>query len=163
MALGVDHYRSEFSEFTVTQSSVHLNHVAACPLPRRVRDAMCGLVEAFHCFGLEHWDHWLEAYEATRSAPARLLNAEITDIAFTKKTPAAISFVANGLDWQAGDEVVSAESESPTNHYPWKVQEQKGVRLVLVKEEQGRVALDSVLSALTPRTGVVAISFVQPG
>ena len=35
--------------------------------------------------------------------------------------------VANGLDWQAGDEVVSVEGEFPANDYPWKVQEKKGI------------------------------------
>jgi len=158
MALDVDRYRSEFA---VTESSVYLNHASVCAPSRRVRDAMCGAVEDVHRFGVEHWDRWLEAYETARSAAARLLNAEAGEIAFTKNTSEGVSFVANGLDWQAGDEVVSVEGEFPANYYPWKVQERKGVRLVLVREEHGRLDLESLVRALTPRTRVVAISFVQ--
>jgi cysteine desulfurase / selenocysteine lyase len=158
MSIDVDRYRSEFA---VTESSIYLNHASVCAPPRRVCDAMCGLVEDVHRFGFEHWDRWLEAHETARSAAARLLNAEGGEIAFTQNTSEAISFVANGLDWQPGDEVVSVESEFPANYYPWKIQEKKGVRLVLVQEEQGRVALDSLVRALTPRTRVVAVSFVQ--
>lgn len=158
MGLDLERYRSEF---VVTESSVYLNHAAVCPLPRRVRDAMHGLVEDAHRFGAEHWERWLEAYETARCAAGRLLNAEAAEIAFTKNTSEAISFVANGLDWQPGDEVVSVDSEFPANYYPWKLQEKKGVRLVLVKEEQGRIDLDALVRALTPRTRVLAISFVQ--
>jgi selenocysteine lyase/cysteine desulfurase len=158
MALDVDRYRSEFA---VTEASVYLNHASVCAPPRRVCEAMCGAVEDVHRFGVEHRDRWLEAYETARSAAARLLNSEACEIAFTKNTSEAISFVANGLDWRAGDEVVSVESEFPANYHPWKVQERKGVRLILVPEEQGRVALESLVRALTPRTRVVAISFVQ--
>jgi selenocysteine lyase/cysteine desulfurase len=122
---------------------------------------MCGAIEDAHRFGFEHWDRWSEAYETVRSAAARLLNAEAPEIAFVKNTSEAISFVANGLDWKAGDEVVSVESEFPANYYPWKLQERKGVRLVLVQEEQGRVPPESLVRALTPRTRVLAISFVQ--
>ena len=158
MGLDVDRYRSEFA---VTESSAYLNHASVCAPPRRVRDAMCGAVEDVHRFGVEHWDRWLEAYETARSAAARLLNAEADEIAFAKNTSEGVSFVANGLDWQAGDEVVSVEGEFPANYYPWKVQERKGVRLVLVREEHGRLDLESLVRALTPRTRVVAISFVQ--
>lgn len=122
MSVHLQRYRTEFS---LTESSLYLNHAT---LPRRVRDAMCGLVEDAHRFGVEHWDCWLEAYETTRSVAARLLNAEAGEIAFVKKHLRAISFAANGLDWQWGDEVVSVESEFPANYYPWKVQEKKGVR-----------------------------------
>lgn len=158
MTLDLDRYRAEFP---VTESSTYLNHAAVCPLPRRVRQAMCGLIDDVHCFGVEHWERWLEACETVRFAAARLLNAKLGEMAFTKNTSEAISFFANGLDWNPGDEVVSVEGEFPANYYPWKAQERKGVRLVLVTQAQGRVELESIVNALTPRTRVVAISFVQ--
>ncbi len=158
MTFDLDRYRSEFP---VTESSIYLNHAAVCPLPGRVRQAMSALLEDVHRFGVEHWERWLEAYDTVRLAAARLLNAEAGELALTKNTSEAISFFANGLDWNPGDEVVSVEDEFPANYYPWKVQERKGVRLVLVKQEQGRVELDSIVRALTPRTRVVTISFVQ--
>lgn len=158
MALDVNRYRSDFA---VTESSIYLNHASVCALPRRARDAMCDAVEDVHRFGVEHWDRWLEAYETARSAAARLLNAEVGEIAFAKNTSEGVSFVANGLDWQAGDEVVSVEGEFPANYYPWKAQEGNGVRLVLVQEEKGRVDFESLVRAMTARTRVLAISFVQ--
>ncbi len=79
MTVHLQRYRTEFP---LTESSLYLNHAT---LPRRVRDAMCGVVEDAHRFGVEHWDCWLEAYETARSVAARLLNAEAGEIAFVKK------------------------------------------------------------------------------
>jgi selenocysteine lyase/cysteine desulfurase len=90
-----------------------------------------------------------------------LLNAEPSEIAFTKNTSEGISTFANGLDWQPGDEVVSIEGEFAANFYPWKALEKRGVVLRLVPAEEGRVSQEAILGALTSRTRVVAVSFVQ--
>lgn len=158
MPVELSRYRAEFP---VTHSSIYMNHAAVAPISRRVLHAMVSLLEDVHHCGAEHWDRWVEAYEAARRSAARLLNADPGEIAFTKNTSEGISFFANGLAWQPGDEVVSIASEFPANFYPWKFQEKKGVRLRLVEEAQGRLSLEALAAALTSRTRVVAVSFVQ--
>jgi selenocysteine lyase/cysteine desulfurase len=96
-----------------------------------------------------------------RRSLARLLSADPGEIAFTKNTSEGISMFASGLDWQPGDEVVSIEGEFPANFYPWKALERRGVILRLAPAEQGRVGQEAILRALTPRTRVVTVSFVQ--
>ena len=158
MPLDVQYYRSQFP---VTASLIYMNHAAVAPISRPVRDAMVGLLDDVHHFGAEHWDRWVETYDAVRRSLAQLLNAEPGEIAFAKNTSEGISTFANGLDWQPGDEVVSVEGEFPANYYAWKALERRGVVLRLVPTEQGRVSQESILRALTSRTRVVAISFVQ--
>jgi len=158
MPLDVQLYRSQFP---VTESLIYMNHAAVAPISRRVRDAMVGLLDDAHCFGAEHWDRWVETYSGVRRSLAQLLNADASEIAFAKNTSEGISTFANGLDWQPGDEVVSIEGEFPANYYPWKALERRGVVLRLVPAEQGRVSQESILGALTPRTRVVTVSFVQ--
>jgi selenocysteine lyase/cysteine desulfurase len=96
-----------------------------------------------------------------RRSLAQLLNADPSEIAFTKNTSEGISMFASGLDWQPGDEVVSIEGEFPANFYPWKALEKRGVVLRLVPADEGRVSLESILGALSSRTRVVTVSFVQ--
>jgi len=158
MPFDAQRYRSQFP---VTESLIYMNHAAVSPISRRVHDAMVGLLDDVHRFGAEHWRGWEEMYAGVRRSLARLLNADASEIAFAKNTSEGISAFANGLDWQPGDEVVSIEGEFPANYYPWKALERRGVVLRLVPQEQGRVSLESILSALTPRTRVVAVSFVQ--
>ena len=138
-----------------------MNHAAVAPISRRVHDAMVGLLDEAQQFGAEHWQNWMETYGGVRRSLAQLINAEPSEIAFAKNTSEGISTFANGLDWRPGDEVVSIEGEFPANFYAWKALEKRGVALRLVPEEQGRVTQESILSALTSRTRVVTVSFVQ--
>jgi selenocysteine lyase/cysteine desulfurase len=158
MPLDIDRYRSQFP---VTESSIYMNHAAVSPLSRRVRDAMVGLLDEVHKLGAENWRQWVEMYDAARRSLARLLNADPGEIAFTKNTSEGVSTFANGLEWQPGDEVVSIEGEFPSNYYAWKALEKRGVVLRLAQPEKGCVSHESLLNALTPRTRVVAVSFVQ--
>jgi selenocysteine lyase/cysteine desulfurase len=158
MPLDVQHYRAQFP---VTESSIYMNHAAVSPISRRVRDAMVSLLDEVQQSGAEHWERWVETYAGVRRSLAQLLNAEPGEIAFAKNTSEGISIFANGLDWQPGDEVVSIEGEFPANFYAWKALEKRGVVLRLVPAEEGRVSLESIVGALTSRTRVVTVSFVQ--
>jgi len=158
MPLDVDRYRSQFP---VTESLVYMNHAAVSPLSRRARDAMVGLLDEVHHSGAEHWEQWVRTYDAARRSLAQLFNADPGEIAFAKNTSEGVSTFANGLEWQPGDEIVSIEGEFPSNYYAWKALEKRGVILRLVRPEEGCVSHESIVSALSPRTRVVAVSFVQ--
>jgi cysteine desulfurase / selenocysteine lyase len=154
----LDYYRQEFP---LVRHSAYLNHAAVSPLPCRVVRAMNGLLEDVQQFGSAHFDHWIDALENARSSAARLLNADPGEIALIQNTSEGVSLFANGLEWKAGDEVVSVEGEFPANYYRWKALEKEGVRLRLVRPEAGETPIESFENALTPRTRVVAVSFVQ--
>ena len=138
-----------------------MNHAAVSPLSRRVRDAMVGQLDEVHQRGAENWRQWVRAYDATRRSLAQLLNADQGEIALTKNTSEGVSTFANGLEWRPGDEIVSIEGEFPSNYYAWKALEKRGVVLRLVRPEQGRVSPDSIVGALSSRTRLVAVSFVD--
>ena len=158
MPLNVWHYRSLFP---VIESSIYMNHATVAPISRPVREAMVGLLDDVHQFGAEHWHRWVEKYGAVRRSLAQLIGAEAGEIAFTKNTSEGVCTFANGLEWQPGDEIVSIEGEFPSNYYAWKALEKRGVVLRLVGPEQGCVSHESIVNALTARTRVVAVSFVQ--
>lgn len=120
-----------------------------------------GWLEDVQEHGVSHFERWIEGGEAVRASIAHLLNAGPEEIAFVKNTSEGISLFASGLEWERGDEVVSIEGEFPANYYPWKALERRGVRLRLVKQENGEIPIGSIARALTPRTQVVAVSFVQ--
>ena len=122
---------------------------------------MVGLLDDVLRSGTAHWDRWVEAYSAARKSSSRLLNADPREIAFTKNTSEGISTFANGLDWEEGDEVVSVDAEFPGNYYPWQHLEQKGVKVLLATETEGRISLEAIEKLIGPRTRVAAVSFVQ--
>jgi len=62
--------------------------------------------------------------EGVRAQLAAFLGAQPHEIAFTKNGTEAISLVARGIDWKAGDEILVADTEMLSNLLPWRRLEQ---------------------------------------
>lgn len=150
--------------FPVTRNYVYFNHAAAAPISipvhQRIVEHARDLLESGHA----HWREWGAAIEDVRKVAARLVNAQPADIAFAPNTSSGISSIANGIDWQPGDNVVTAECEFPANLVPWlRLQRECGIEVRLAPEVDGRVELDRLLSLVDHRTRVLTISFVEFG
>ena len=111
--------------------------------------------------GALNWKAWQEVANRARSKAAQLIGATPSEIAFVKNTSEGIAFCASGLEWQAGDKVVSVRGEFPANIYPWMALADQGVELDLVEQRDGRIDVRELVSRLDHRTKVLAISFVQ--
>ena len=80
-------------------------------------------------------------------------------IALLGPTSLGLSLVANGLDWEQGDEVICYLDDYPANVYPWTQLERFGVRPVFLKPGQpGRITPELVAGAMTNRTRLVALA-----
>ena len=150
------------SLFPITENYIYLNHAAVSPLSTRVHEAMTGLTDDVMRHGTAHYDDWYRTYDLARASAARLVNARPHEIAFMRNTSAAISAVANGLDLREGDNVVTCNVEFPANIYPWmRLGEERGLKMKLAPERDGRIDPDELLSLVDDRTRVVSISWVQ--
>lgn len=150
------------SLFPVTEKYVYLNHAAVSPLSTRVREAMSRLVDDVMLNGSANYAEWLDAYERARASAAQLVNARPSEIAFMRNTSEAISTVANGLAWRAGDNIVTNNVEFPANVYPWmRIAEKHNVTIKQALEHDGRIDIDELLALVDQRTRVVTLSWVQ--
>ena len=102
------------------------------------------------------------AHDQVRRLGARLINAEPHQIAFAPNTSAGLGFIANGIQWHAGDNVVTADCEFPANTWPWlRLKREYGVEVRMAHERGGRLETDEILGLIDGRTRVVALSFVE--
>jgi len=99
--------------------------------------------------------------DRVRGQIAELINANSDEVTFCKCTSEGLSFVANGLSWNNGDNVVTSNAEFAANMYPWMALRPRGVQVRMVFEEDGRVPLERLMESIDSRTRVVAISSVQ--
>src|SRR5262249_13918148 len=99
--------------------------------------------------------------ERTRAKIATFIGAATDEIAFMKATPDGLNAVANGIRWNPRDEVVLPDIEFPANVYPWMNLQDFGVNLNWVASVNGCVSADDVIAAITDKTRVVAISWVE--
>ncbi len=149
------------NEFPVTRRWAYLDHAAVSPLAEPARAALVAWADDTAAEGRAAWGRWQDRVEETRGRAARLLTADPTDIAFIKNTSEGIAFVAEGLDWRPGDNVVTSADEYPSNLYPWMNLAGRGVEVRPVPSRDGRVLVDDLRAAIDGRTRLLTLSFVE--
>jgi cysteine desulfurase/selenocysteine lyase len=146
------------AEFPVARDSIFMAHAGVCILPKRAASAMQSYLEMCCVQHQESGEVWRHLNE-TRIVAANLIGAKAQEIALLGPTSLGLSLVANGLPWQAGDEVVCYHDDYPANVYPWMDLQRKGVVLRFVQTEApGAVTPEAVERTLTPRTKLVALA-----
>jgi cysteine desulfurase/selenocysteine lyase len=97
-----------------------------------------------------------------RTSLAKLINAQPHDIALTTGASSGMSGIAYGLNWNRGDEVITALREFPLQFATWKpMEEREGIVLKSVTPRDRFLDTDDILAALTPKTRVVSVSLVR--
>ncbi len=148
--------------FPVTRRYNYLNHAAVSPPPLPTIAAVENQLADVHQDGSLNFRSWLATKERTRQLLAELLGARQEQVAFMRNTSDALSTIANGLEWQAGDNLVTFRNEFPSNIYPWlRLRQAFGVEIRIADEVDGRVDVEQLISLIDSKTRVVAISYVQ--
>lgn len=149
------------AEFPVTERWAYFDHAAVAPLPRRAGSALRSWIDDQERNGVVHWLDWEKNLRALRADLARLINAHTDEIAFVASTTQGIGLIAEGFPWRAGDNVVTAAEEYPSNVYPWMNLASRGVSLRTVPSRDGRVWIEDLIAATDPNTRVLTISHVE--
>ncbi|HWS98755.1 MAG TPA: aminotransferase class V-fold PLP-dependent enzyme [Pyrinomonadaceae bacterium] len=152
------------SLFSHTGQVVYLNHAAVSPPPVKTVEAVAAQMRDVAEHGSLNYRKWVAVKERARRMAAEMLGARPEQVAFTRNTSDGLSTIANGLNWRAGENVVTFRREFPSNVYPWlRLREAFGVEVRFCEERGGRVDVEEMLSLIDDRTRVVAVSQVQYG
>ena len=139
---------------------IHMNHAGVSPMSDRGRAAIEQVVEGM--VSRPYRDRWSqEEADRVRGLVGQLINAVPETIALTRSTAHGISLLAQGLDWNPGENVVGAEWEYPANVYPWMALESRGIAYRQVKPAGGKITTDAIFALVDSKTRVVALSHVQ--
>tara|TARA_Y100001934_G_scaffold279743_2_gene384466 strand:+ start:382 stop:1530 length:1149 start_codon:yes stop_codon:yes gene_type:complete len=145
------------SEFPVTRNRVFLGHAAVCALPQRVAQAVSDCAVGGTTEDQEAYVGQL--LYRTREIVATAIGASLREIALVGPTSLALSFIADGLEFEAGDNVICYQDDYPSNVYPWMALEAKGVEVRFVHPPQlGQIEPEHVLDLVDDRTRLVALA-----
>ncbi len=149
-------------EFKSSAETVWLNHAGISRTSRSVALAMSEYAAQMGDTGALRIDERFKDAMDMKSLAARMLGCEGDNLSITPGTAFGINMVAEGYPWEAGDEVVLCSVEYPANVYPWWAQKRRGVRLVWVSPDaDNRIPVERYAEAITDKTRVVAVSYVQ--
>ncbi len=150
------------TEFPLDAGLCYLNHAAVSPWPQRTVRAVAAFAQENGFMGSRHYPHWLAVEQELRAQLRTLVNARGDDeIALLKSTSEALSVVAWGLDWHAGDEVVITNEEFPSNRIVWESLRGLGIRVIEADIGDRDRAEDAIIGAMSARTRLVSVSAVQ--
>jgi len=149
-------------EFPLTDELIYLNHAAVAPWPKRTSEAVIKFAEQNTRYGSHFYLDWLNKEAELRSQLQALLNApSADDIALVKNTSEALSFVACGLPWQAGDNIVSSNEEFPSNRLPWQSLADQGVEFRQADLSSADTPEDALFALADSNTRLLTISSIQ--
>jgi selenocysteine lyase/cysteine desulfurase len=152
-------WRTEFYEF---DEAIYLNVSGQSPIPRVAGKALEAAAEwKKHPYNVPD-EVYFGLPNRVRALLAKMLNAQPEEIAITTGATPGMAAVANGLDWQAGDEVLIARGEFPAHLSVWMPLEHAGRLRVKVVRPAGRfLTAEDFLAQITPRTRVISTSLVR--
>lgn len=150
-------------EFPITERGIYLDHATLGPPPTRHVRTVTAFLERMSTEGLDDlFRISVEGVDGVRKKAASLLRCGPKNIFLARNTSQGVSLVAEGLHWQAGDEVIVYELDQPAGVFPWLNLSDRGVKVRFIKD-RGRNGfdVDDVLDLLSPRTRVVCVSLVN--
>lgn len=154
-------------ELPATSAGIYLNTGTSGPIPRETARAMTELAEIELTRGRATYDDYLASVQRmaeARAAVAAILTADVETVALTYSTTDGMNIAALGLDWKAGDRVVSTNLEHVGGLAPLQVlRDRRGVDVSLVDVGRGGdddLTLAAFDAAITSATRLVALSHV---
>jgi L-cysteine/cystine lyase len=154
--------------FPVTQKKVYLNTGTCGPLSTLMRDNLNQHLEVDFNHGRASADGFvtlLASADSLRQQIATLTHATSEEIALTHHTTEGMNIVLFGLNWQAGDEIITTTVEHEGGLVPAYVLRQRfGVVIRMVDITAADTSDDDIIAKIaaqiTPRTRLILFSHV---
>ena len=165
-----DAYWSELrKQFLIPEDEVYLNNgtVGSSPAPV-LRAVFDGYNETEKMAQQDPEDYPIWGYAAWnefRDPLAAFVGCKRDELALLRNATEANSYIANGIDMKAGDEVLMTDQEHPGGEHPWNLRAKRyGVvvkKVTLPKPVQNAAqVLNQFNDAITPRTRVMFFSHI---
>ena len=146
--------------FALAPGLVYVNHAAVGVLPLATRDALHAMIDDHAARGVLGTAPVEMSMPDYRRRIAALIGGRGEEVAVLRNTGDGATVIAQGLDLGAGDEVITGANEFGANAYPWLALRERGVTVTLIGAPRERMTPDVLRRTITPRTRVVAVSWV---
>lgn len=148
-------------QMPVAQRFAYLDHAAVGPITAPASQWIHRYSDQASQLGDTVWPSWNQNLRQLRSRAASIVGGDPRDFFIVPNTTSGINTVAQGWDWQPGDNVVIPDGEFPSNLFPWLDQQSKGVEVRIVPRRGGRqVHVDDLMDRVDASTRIISVSWV---
>ncbi|MCR5787056.1 MAG: SufS family cysteine desulfurase [Acholeplasmatales bacterium] len=168
--MSLSEYRKDFPVLNEQKDLHYLDTAASSLKPKCVIDKVDYYYNHYGCnvhrgvYGLSY--EATDMYESARETIARFINADASEIVYTRGASASLNLVAQsyGMTFiNEGDEIITSELEHHSNFMPWlNVANVKKATVKFVPlTKEGRITVENFKSVLTDKTKLVALTYVS--
>lgn len=150
------------AEFPITEKYIYLNNCSLTPLPNRGAAALGEYARTWTELGGRAWyQHWIGVLDDLRADFARVLGADLEEVALEPAVSAALVTIASSFDYTRRNKVVIADIDFPTDGHTWLALANAGVEVEFVHSPDGAtVPLELFERAVDDRTALVCTGHV---
>src|SRR5205823_12079199 len=150
------------AEFPITDRLIYLNNCSLTPLPKRGAAALAEYASTWTELGGRAWyQHWVGLLDDLRADFARVLGADLDEVALEPAVSAALVTIASSFDYSKRNKVVVADIDFPTDGHTWLALAKAGVEVEFVYSPDGAtVPLELFERAIDERTALVCTGHV---
>jgi len=141
-------------EFPALDHGTYLNTATFGQLPRRATEAVARHFAHRDELACADFLAWYDDADRIRAKIGRLIHCAPEDIAFVPNASTALSLLLSGIDWCAGDQILTLEHEFPNNLYAPGLTQRFGV-------ESLACPWDRFYDSVTGRTRLAILSSVN--
>jgi selenocysteine lyase/cysteine desulfurase len=138
-------------QFPAVEEWTWLNTATYGQMPRRTRLAVDAHFARRDRTACADFLTWFDDIDQVRGLIGQLINCKADDVSFTMNAASALSLFLGGIDWRAGDRIVTLRDEFPNQYYFAASLASRGVELVEMNE----------INSLPARTRAVVVSTVN--
>jgi selenocysteine lyase/cysteine desulfurase len=145
------------------EAQTHFNNAGAALSPQPVLDTVIShLNREAEIGGYEAAAEADSRLEHLYAAAAQLVGGNPREIAYLENATRAWDMAFYAIDWQAGDQIVTAQAEYASNYIAYlHMARKRGVEIVTVPNDQlGQVSVEALMQRITERTRLIAITHI---
>jgi cysteine desulfurase/selenocysteine lyase len=162
VSFDVERLRRDEFPWAATGECIYLNAASTGPLPERTVAAQEAFTRRRAAPYRLSQEEQFAVLDRSREQVARLIGADVAEVALAGNTGAGLNLAAWTLPLGAGDVVVIPDREFPANVYPWlAAASSRGYTVRKVPARDGLLDQSAVLAALdAPGVRMLALSWV---
>lgn len=147
-------------EFPILDTATYLNSCSLGALSHRSERRLREFLDLWHQMGASAWyEHWVARLAELRTAAGEFVGGAPGTVALLPSTSAALSMVAESVDYKKRNRVVVTDLDFPTLVYQWRVKPE--VEVIMLRSEDGiGIDPDQFAAVVDERTAFVATSHV---
>lgn len=114
---------------------IYFNHASTGHISIKVKERIEVFLKERSEEKIDDYYEFKDIADETKGMIGEMINCNADRIAFLDNTTNGIIWLAQGIDWKAGDRIILNDVEFPANVYPFLQLKEKGVEVDFIKSK----------------------------